>query len=245
MIGQDGETTKKESSLLKIRRCVMNNFGDDDSGQLTEMMDLLGVISDLEAHVKQAKEELKKCAIDNVCRLVEEGGDPSAIYWICAANGMAKVVKDEYLNTTGVNLVPKSLYAPIYCRDCGSKGEHVIKSISGLKDWFSKSVYPLFTCDDCEQKQAEARKKYSELRRSREAELANMPYREYLKTPEWKDRRVKALSFAKHRCQLCNASGVQLDVHHRTYADRGNEKMRDLIVLCHPCHSKHHDKGGY
>ena len=70
MIGQDGETTKKESSLLKIRRCVMNNFGDDDSGQLTEMMDLLGVISDLEAQIMQAEEKLKKCAIDNVRRLV-------------------------------------------------------------------------------------------------------------------------------------------------------------------------------
>lgn len=36
-----------------------------------------------------------------------------------------------------------------------------------------------------------------------------------------------------------------LDVHHRTYKNRGNEKFADLIVLCRACHSKHHGKGDF
>lgn len=66
--------------------------------------------------------------------------------------------------------------------------------------------------------------------------LAMMPYRDYLQTPEWKETAKRKRQQAGKRCQLCNASGVQLDVHHRTYENRGHELDEDLIVLCHECH---------
>jgi hypothetical protein len=44
------------------------------------------------------------------------------------------------------------------------------------------------------------------------AELRSMPYREYLKTPEWRSRRGEALARAGNRCQICNGSR-DLDVH--------------------------------
>lgn len=242
--GDESMSNRQESAASKIRRCVMENFCSDDNEHLTELLALVGVLAELQEKVKEAEELLKDCALDKVRELVAEGEDPSAVYWLCAANDMAKIVRDEYLCATGAILSPQPLYAKVYCRSCGAESEHVIKSISALRDWFSKSFHPSFLCDECREIEDSARKIHAEKQQERELELAAMPYKEYLKTPEWQDRRKKALSFAKYCCQLCNASGVQLDVHHRTYANRGNEKMRDLIVLCRTCHGKHHDKVG-
>ncbi len=71
-------------------------------------------------------------------------------------------------------------------------------------------------------------------------ELRTMPYREYLRTPEWQSRRRIALVAASHRCQVCNASD-NLDVHHRTYERRGAEHESDLTVLCRSCHAVFHE----
>lgn len=71
--------------------------------------------------------------------------------------------------------------------------------------------------------------------------LRIMPYREYLKTPHWQAMRLKALSLADNRCQVCNGK-ERLEVHHRTYERRGNENLTDLTVLCHKCHSTFHGK---
>jgi hypothetical protein len=74
---------------------------------------------------------------------------------------------------------------------------------------------------------------------NRSLALKFMPYKKYLETPEWKAKRERKLIDAGFRCQLCNESG-ELNVHHRTYKDRGNEDLRDLIVLCRGCHKKFH-----
>lgn len=72
--------------------------------------------------------------------------------------------------------------------------------------------------------------------------LRVMPYREYLLTPEWQERRKAALKRAGYKCQVCNRSR-QLHTHHRTYERRGAELARDLIVLCDECHALYHGKG--
>lgn len=71
----------------------------------------------------------------------------------------------------------------------------------------------------------------------------NARYKDYLSSPEWQERRKIKLAEAGYRCQLCN-SPKRLQVHHRTYERRGNEAMRDLIVLCADCHGRFHDKIG-
>ena len=100
-------------------------------------------------------------------------------------------------------------------------------------------------CESCKKVESE---KTSESQRAQwlEAErriewLRTMPYREYLSTAHWQEIRAQRIRSAKYRCQLCN-SGGQLDVHHRTYENRGCEQWADLIVLCRPCHAKHHDR---
>lgn len=71
---------------------------------------------------------------------------------------------------------------------------------------------------------------------------ARMPYREYLQTPEWRERRHKALLRAKFSCQVC-CSKSSLNVHHRTYVRVGDEDPGDLIVLCEDCHGIFHREG--
>ena len=45
---------------------------------------------------------------------------------------------------------------------------------------------------------------------------------------------------AGFKCQLCGRKG-DLNVHHNTYNSRGNENLKDLIVLCKDCHTKFHN----
>jgi hypothetical protein len=71
--------------------------------------------------------------------------------------------------------------------------------------------------------------------RERPWELATMPYADYLQTPEWQAKRERARDRAGGRCQVCDSEGP-LDVHHRTYERRGNERDEDLTVLCRGCH---------
>lgn len=85
------------------------------------------------------------------------------------------------------------------------------------------------------------RERRTELAEKRLVELQTMPYRDYLQTPEWQEARRQALKRAHYKCQLCNTEG-RMNVHHRTYENRGQERNTDLIVLCENCHAKFHDK---
>ena len=68
-----------------------------------------------------------------------------------------------------------------------------------------------------------------------------LEYQDYLNSDHWKEIRIEALNRAGHRCQLCSST-YNLNVHHNTYKNRGNEDLKDLVVLCRDCHAKFHDK---
>jgi 5-methylcytosine-specific restriction endonuclease McrA len=70
--------------------------------------------------------------------------------------------------------------------------------------------------------------------------LRTMPYREYLRTPEWHERASKTYVRFGGRCAFCNAPG-DLEAHHRTYERRGHEEPGDLTALCPSCHSLFHE----
>jgi hypothetical protein len=76
-------------------------------------------------------------------------------------------------------------------------------------------------------------------RKRRIEELQAMPYRKYLKSPEWQILRKMKLRQDGSRCRLCPSKGP-LEVHHALYSVRGDEGMDTLVVLCHPCHQRHH-----
>jgi 5-methylcytosine-specific restriction endonuclease McrA len=70
------------------------------------------------------------------------------------------------------------------------------------------------------------------------------PYGDYLASADWAARRAEILRRAGHRCELCGATGVPLDVHHLTYERRGDERYADLKAICRACHTQVHRRGG-
>ena len=64
-------------------------------------------------------------------------------------------------------------------------------------------------------------------------------YPGYLNSEKWKQKREEALKFYGNRCYYCG-SEQELQVHHRSYARLGSEKMKDLLVLCKLCHQNLH-----
>ena len=60
-------------------------------------------------------------------------------------------------------------------------------------------------------------------------------YKAYLKSPEWNDKRKKALFNAGYRCERCKKA-KPLQVHHLTYERIFNERIEDLQALCFDCH---------
>jgi 5-methylcytosine-specific restriction endonuclease McrA len=78
----------------------------------------------------------------------------------------------------------------------------------------------------------------------RAAELREMPYDRYLRTPEWCLRVDAKLIESGGHCTACGKTGRRgahgLEVHHRTYRRRGDEWWFDLVVLCSGCHRALH-----
>lgn len=72
------------------------------------------------------------------------------------------------------------------------------------------------------------------------AALKAMPYKDYIKTDHWQHFRKEALKHFNATCQLCGANDTTLDVHHKTYINRGRETFNDVIVLCRHCHDLYH-----
>ena len=79
-------------------------------------------------------------------------------------------------------------------------------------------------------------------RGARTAQLRKLPFGVYRMQPEWQARRSATLARAGHRCQACGARDARLDVHHNTYENYGDERPRDLTVLCEECHGLFHGR---
>ena len=79
-----------------------------------------------------------------------------------------------------------------------------------------------------------------EYRKRTPEELSKLSYKDYLETKEWYDFRIARLNHSLRRCQLCNESEGELNIHHRTYKNIFNESFEDTTVLCKRCHELFH-----
>jgi hypothetical protein len=76
-------------------------------------------------------------------------------------------------------------------------------------------------------------------RRLRLQELGYRNYREYLRSPHWKAKRLEyAGSEQPQDCMCGETEGLQL--HHLTYERIGAEEVTDLTPLCATCHAMVH-----
>ena len=63
-------------------------------------------------------------------------------------------------------------------------------------------------------------------------------YAAYLRSPRWRILRALRRWLDGGRCRVCN-SRVQLETHHRSYANKGGSfigEFGDTITLCKVCH---------
>ena len=99
-------------------------------------------------------------------------------------------------------------------------------------------------CDTCSREQRYCHEQQVQAvglaHQARKAQLRRMTLAEYLKTPEWRALRNRALIQAGNRCQVCSKHNLQLDVHHNSYQRYGDEQLSDLVVLCRDCHQHFH-----
>lgn len=70
--------------------------------------------------------------------------------------------------------------------------------------------------------------------------MANGFYKWYLTTEHWKTFRLYALEEHGKICKDCGAVDTSLHVHHLTYANIWDERLEDVIILCHSCHWARH-----
>jgi len=195
------------------------------------------------AEAKRACDELKEeCnriaeqALSSLDGLAQRGL-ASALYWRFEELIRAETISRGANLSSGRNVCNWvfRLLRESTCPQCGKTLYSTKQSRSG--------GYSPFRCDECDKKRVQ---QWERQRREQEAELKklrSMPYPEYLQTEHWKEVRRRALKRSGFRCQICNTNKKALHVHHRTYANRGQEYSSDVIVLCEECHRTFHDNG--
>lgn len=65
-------------------------------------------------------------------------------------------------------------------------------------------------------------------------------YKAYLNSPRWQAIRKRLYREYEYKCAMCG-SPKNLQVHHITYENIGEEKDEDLTVLCKECHQGLHE----
>lgn len=228
----------------------MSTTNDSQSVGLQSVDELLEALSQAEALVENLKDELRQLPrrLAEVFTAKEQRtAIATRLYWFVPEITVNSIA--EHLLGCRVHEVPScigSQRAEINCDRCGE--QLLVMSRAALieaqrKIRSSREGFRA-VCENCRIAITEQRRNewavYSQEIEARLVELRSMPYRDYLLTPEWKSRRAKHLKSASYRCQLCNSGEHRLEVHHRTYARRGNEYFKDLIVLCYSCHEIFH-----
>lgn len=214
---------------------------------------ILDKINDINKQIELAKQslEFQKDSLLEILKTIPIGHKDikeiiSILYWseVIPPTKLASAF-NLTLHTIRTYITP--INSNIKCEHCGT--DLYAESISALEALNAKHHYSDWHL--CKQCKEEDRKKINELnsfknslaelvRQANINELKRMSYKEYLQTNEWNDIKQKKLKQAGYRCQVCNKNDIELNVHHRTYENRGNEHFSDLIVLCKDCHSLYH-----
>lgn len=170
-------------------------------------------------------------------------------YWHTKISvGIMSQITDNKYRRKIHNIVNHELEIP--CQNCGNLYLEHFNSRTEYQRRLQNSLK--YICNDCKIKienlNKEIKSERDLIKEKQKIEqdnaiqkLKDIPYKEYLLTEHWKTIRKRKLRKANYKCELCNST-EKLNVHHKTYENRGCEKDEDLIVLCEDCHGKFHDK---
>lgn len=217
---------------------------------MTELESTLQQIQDMNDIIDVLKKKVKR-KVGEIAHQIEQDEKKEVaeyLYWVHSELPVDDIAK-SFFDTTGNRLsyIVDGVYT-VLCKKCGEsitiKSRMQLKSLSSSGKYCPSSYY---ICDSCNSESYIKNHiewiNKEEDKKNRLEELKNMQYKEYLTTPEWRETRKKKLKRARYRCQVCNSNEKSLNVHHRTYERRGEERDEDLIVLCQDCHEMYHDNG--
>ncbi len=210
----------------------------------------------LEAEVKRLKSVTMIETMRGLSKNYPEKEVINTLYWKYPTIGTTKIIEALNLNLSPVAF--RKLADPAIietkCIECDrpiynkfTTREELHRFQMDLKRPPKKLIWVERMCSKCnEAKYAQSTQGRQYSIKEQEARikiLREMPYKEYLLSPEWQKTRKAKLKSAYYRCNVCNTNKTELHVHHRTYARRAFEFMKDLIVLCKDCHKLFHDQG--
>lgn len=116
------------------------------------------------------------------------------------------------------------------CLSCGFSPFSVIKNPYKMVPDFDLEKYDLFYKNLGDN---------FKIRKEIEQLVRRKSYEDYLKSPEWKAKRLLRLEKDYFLCTECGENKAQ-EVHHLTYVNLFNENIEDLQSVCRKCHTKIH-----
>lgn len=123
------------------------------------------------------------------------------------------------------------------CLDCGRAASQQIRrekvaAIWSVREWDEQ----LEQRGDEEQKQYYERQRIAYLCKSAaERDEWFRQHNEYLRSPQWRNKRDRVLKRDNHTCQACLLRPAT-QVHHKTYEHWRNEPLFELESICDVCH---------
>ena len=134
-----------------------------------------------------------------------------------------------------------TVHYQVQCLDCGASVQALKKASLEVQRALNDGGVP----DYDEGLQGKLFNEWSARRKSdRESKRAEWFewYNEYLKSPQWLEKRALVLKNANGICQGCGKRRAA-HAHHLTYERVGNEMLFDLVAVCKPCHRIIHQMG--
>jgi hypothetical protein len=130
----------------------------------------------------------------------------------------------------------------LQCMDCGSNCSNAISQKDMTKDE-RESIQPFdykLREDGWARQDAERKAEHLHgIKPSQNIPDDSISYKEYLRTEKWKAKRILVIQRESNLCEGCRAAPID-EIHHRTYANVGDELLFQLVGLCCVCHSKCH-----
>lgn len=139
--------------------------------------------------------------------------------------------------TGGITLATKLL------REAHAAGTHMDRtSIAGTR--YDRNIARKAT-EAARVARKAAKKAAKKKKRGRKKPKPKLPaqpfdYIAYLKSAHWRAKRKETLKYHGPKCDKCGTD-ENLQVHHKTYARLGREKMKDLQILCQTHHNELHE----
>lgn len=171
--------------------------------------------------------------------------------WVRPPRVQAKMEKWEREPNITINGLALNTITPYICPECADEirglAEKAISHRHELNTEQARNQQENELAIIRGEKKATAAKRYWSLLRYIQVieteKLKELPYREFLNTIYWSIVRNYVVYRRGYRCELCGGH-QNLNVHHKTYENHGAEhsNLNDLILLCHNCHAKFHDK---